>query len=218
MLESSLNTTQLIPLSGVIETELGDAVREPVAQLTVFRRSLPRELICWLEALPVKRLPSLRILTRAANLPHVLTDADLLGAIEDCPARAMLIADIAAQAALFAGAAKSEWVDVRLEAIHNNACWKFHRDFVSLRLLTTYRGPGTEWVLPSHREAALEQQRKYKGSLEKAPAGAVLLFRNDLDEGEGIVHRSPPVARSKQSRLLLCLSPRGPWSPDPWQR
>ena len=219
MLETSLNIAHAAPVSGIVEAELGDRACLRGAGLTVFRRSLPGELVRWVESLPVKNLPSFRILVRTVDLPRALDDAHLFGALEDSPARQMLAKDIATQARFFGEAAKSEWVDLRLEAIHGNACWKFHRDFVSRRLLTTYRGPGTQWVQPSHAEAALRQQHRYKGPIEVAPAHAVLLFQNLLnqDEAAGIVHRSPAIAHSKQTRLLLCLNERGAWSPQPWR-
>lgn len=39
---------------------------------------------------------------------------------------------------------------LRLEAVGTDACSKFHTDMVRIRLLCTYRGPGSEWVPDDH--------------------------------------------------------------------
>ena len=112
---------------------------------------------------------------------------------------------------------RSDLVDVRLERVSHDSCWKFHRDFVEARLLTTYRGPGTEWVQPIHAERALRAQKRFKGPLEHVRGNDVALFKgNCAGPGSGIVHRSPPIAGTGCTRLLLALNRQSAASPEPW--
>ncbi len=117
-----------------------------------------------------------------------------------------LIHDIAMLIDCFAQIARAEVVNVRLEAVDHDACWRFHRDYVGLRLNTTYRGPGTQWLPPEKAEAALRGQRRYRGPLNEFPRFSVGLFKGVVQAGTtAIVHRSPPVARRGLTRLFLCL-------------
>ena len=133
--------------------------------------------------------------------------------------RDLLIGDVDDLVSAFAGIARSDLVDVRLERVSHDSCWKFHRDYVEARLLTTYRGPGTEWVQPTHAERALSAQKRFKGPLEHVRGNDVAIFKgNCAGPGSGIVHRSPPIAGTGCTRLLLSLNKRSDASPEPWPR
>lgn len=91
--------------------------------------------------------------------------------------------------------------------IDHDACWRFHRDHVGLRLNTTYRGPGTQWPPLEHAPRALKAQRRYRGPLNELPAFSVGVFKGVPRAGNGaVVHRSPPVEGTGQTRLFLCLN------------
>ncbi len=193
------------------------AINTPDRELVIWRRLLPAGLASWLERMEPSRLPDLRILVRRGDLraalePHL--DAC------DMPAgdmRDLLIADVGDLVSTFSGITGTGLVDVRLERVTNDACWKFHRDCVEARLLTTYRGPATEWVHPAQAARALQEQKEFKGPLEQLRLHDVAFFKGSCAEpGSGIVHRSPPVAGTGQTRLLLCLNKPSASSPDPW--
>jgi hypothetical protein len=127
--------------------------------------------------------------------------------LADGPARALLIADIAGLAANFARIAALRRVDLRLEAIDHDSCWRFHRDRVGLRLNATYRGPGTQWPPLELAARASRAQRRYRGALNELPRFAVGLFKGERRaDAAAILHRSPPVAGSGITRLFLCLN------------
>jgi hypothetical protein len=129
-----------------------------------------------------------------------------------------LAADIIDLGRRFADLFGLEAVDLRLEALAHDACWKFHRDHVPARLVTTYGGPGTEWVVPAFGARAVEEQKDYNGPLERLSAGDVAIFRGcQPGHDHGIVHRSPPVAGTGVTRLFLCLNLPSPASPPLWQ-
>lgn len=125
-----------------------------------------------------------------------------------------LFADLVDLADRFCAIAGTDLVDIRLEALAHDGCWKFHYDNVPLRLIATYRGPGTQWVAPADSERALSEQRDYAGEVHDVPTHAAALFRGTATgAADAVVHRSPPIAKSGRSRLLLVLNLPSPASP-----
>ena len=99
-------------------------------------------------------------------------------------------ADVARLVALFAGLAQAQRVRLRLDMVTGDACRRWHRDCVPLRLLCTYWGPGTQWLPP-------------------ADGAEVLTWPGQPHEG-GIVHRSPRIAGTGVARLVLVLDAAWP--------
>ncbi len=112
-----------------------------------------------------------------------------------------------------------ERVGLRLTALSQAMCPKFHVDHVPCRFVTTYCGVATEW-LP---HASVDRARLGRGSnglpdsesglyrreadIQQLEAGDVALLKGELWEGNeeaGLVHRSPAVPAG-ESRLLLTL-------------
>ncbi|MEM7568954.1 MAG: DUF1826 domain-containing protein [Pseudomonadota bacterium] len=91
---------------------------------------------------------------------------------------------------------------VRLELIRSNACWKWHQDFTTLRLITTLLGDGTEYLPnPSNQD-----------EVRRCGEGEIGLFKGrlfgdyfDLDGHDACVHRSPPWDAQKHPRILLVI-------------
>jgi hypothetical protein len=175
--------------------------------LAVWTRRAPPGLAAWLDALPPECLPHGRFVCEPVTVPArlaVLCDQAGLG---HGRARALLIADIANLATRFARIAAVRRVDLRLEALDHDSCWRFHRDRVGLRLNATYRGPGTQWPPLELAARASRAQRRYRGTLNELPRFAVGLFKGERRAGAAaILHRSPPIAGSGKTRLFLCLN------------
>jgi hypothetical protein len=82
-------------------------------------------------------------------------------------------------------------------------------DRTGIRLLCTYRGPGTQW-LP---DAGVDRQRLQEvpgdyPAVAEAPAFAVVLLKGSAwpgNESRGAIHRSPPVPAGAAPRVLLTL-------------
>jgi len=186
-------------------------------ELVIWQRSLPSCLRAWIDRTKVSNLPEIRILVKPDDLRPALEPL-----LDGCglPAgdmRHLLVEDVGNLVRTFAGITGSDRVDVRLERISHDACWKFHRDTVEARLVTTYRGPTTEWVQMAHAERALHDQTEFTGPLERLGDHDVAMFKgNRAGPSSGIVHRSPPVAGTGRTRLFLCLNKRSAVSPDPW--
>jgi hypothetical protein len=75
-------------------------------------------------------------------------------------------------------------VEVRLDLADTQSCPKFHCDNVLVRLVTTYAGPGTEYI---ETEAPDAVHRAAPGSL------VFLKGHRHPTHGDAILHRSPPV-------------------------
>ena len=122
-----------------------------------------------------------------------------------------LVDDIAALVKLFAKTVKTKDVFVKLEVLADNGCQFWHQDSVPFRLVTTYRGPCTEWVHPDLNKPTLRkrgQDAKEKHSLCHHDV-ALFKGRGETTHGDallnqpGIVHRSPDA----KPRFLLCVEP-----------
>lgn len=195
------------------------AINRPDTDLVIWRRRLSLDLQSWLDHLEASCLPDLRVLVRPSDLrpalqPHFDDCGVPQGRLCD-----LLVRDVEDLVSTFSKITRTDLVDVRLERVDHDACWRFHRDCVEARLLMTYRGPATEWVLPIHGERALREQRRFKGPIEHLGKHDVAIFKGSCaGPGSGIVHRSPPIEGTGRTRLLLCLNKRSTVSPEPWSR
>ncbi len=195
---------------------LGAMVR-PGVELVIWRRSLSSALCTWLDRLDPSALPDLRLLVRPADFRRAIRPLLAEAGLPQGSMCDLLVGDIDALVRTFGGLLQTDRIDVRLEGVSHDACWKFHRDCVRARLLTTYRGPGTEWVRPRHADKALRTQKRFAGPVERLQAHDVAIFKGSCaGRGHGIVHRSPPIARTGLTRLLLCLNAPSHASPEPW--
>ena len=193
------------------------AITRPDVELVIWRRPLPQCLQIWLERLDTTLLPDIRVLVQPKDLVRAMEPLLNECGLPKGEMRALLVWDIDNLVSAFARVARTDLVDVRLESVNGDACWRFHRDCVTARLLTTYLGPATEWVQPRHAEAALRAQKRFKGPIEHLSAHDVAIFKGSCaGSGGGIVHRSPPIAGTGRTRLLLCLNKPSAVSPEPW--
>lgn len=112
-----------------------------------------------------------------------------------------LATDVQRLAQLYAAQTGEERVEVRIERVTGNGCWKFHADYVGLRLITTYCGQATQW---------LPQGVPDDADPRALSAGDVGLFKGRALAGDrAIIHRSPPIAGTGEDRLLLVID--APW-------
>lgn len=132
---------------------------------------------------------------------------------------AKLADDIAELVDMFCQLFETDVAGLRLTALEEPMCPRFHVDRVPCRLVTTYLGPATEW-LPHHR---VDRSRLGRGNdgrpdehsglypdrrdVNQASSGEVLLLKGEGwegNEGAGLVHRSPHIPAGGK-RLLLTL-------------
>ena len=180
-------------------------------ELVVWQRQLPLPLAHWLDTLPAAQLPSAQQPVAIADLDQGILESMFNAASTPAgPMRDALMTDIAFIMRHFAHIIGHNELVMRLEAIDNNACRRLHRDCVPLRLLTTYRGPGTDWIASEFAEQALTAPDTYEGPIERMATHDVAIFKGCGFPGQphdgGIVHRSPPILGTGTTRLVLCLN------------
>jgi len=190
------------------------AIREPLINLTCWERTLPTGLEdALVDAVPERE--SFERIPVAAVHPVFLA---ILAAVA-APARDWLLADLGNLVRTFADIAAVTRVTISFGGVVTDACRKFHVDHHALRLITTYAGPGTEW-LPNEavNRAAMghpddcpcdsnESIVRAGASARRANAGDVLLMRGASKGGAlGLVHRSPPIEALGLRRVVLVLS------------
>lgn len=97
---------------------------------------------------------------------------------------------------------------VRLEAVSNDGCSRFHADNVRYRLVTTYFGPGTQWIAPPYAADIQHDMPFSSDAIRQLGAGWVAMMRGrkvETSEIPAILHRSPPLQGSRQPRLFLAI-------------
>lgn len=172
-------------------------ILRPEVNLTVWERDPP---------VPVDTLDGFETIRFVAEVEDV-SDA-LCRALASSIERswhAGLIDDVAMLARRYATIMKLDGVAVRLERIVDDACRMFHADYVAVRLITTYRGRGTEWL-----EQGVAPEAVLAGDAvpQRLATGDIGLFKGRLlASNAAIVHRSSPVARTGEERLLLAIDP-----------
>ena len=122
------------------------AITQHDVALVVWQRSLLNQVSKWIAELSYEQLPHTRLLVRPQDLVNALTEHVISCGMPACKSLDLLVEDIDALVKAFADLTGSDNVDVRLERVNHDACRKFHRDHVETRLVTTYMGPGTQWV------------------------------------------------------------------------
>lgn len=130
--------------------------------------------------------------------------------------RQWITMDVAMLLARFTRICGDQRFRVFFGAVNSDSCRRFHVDHFRLRMVTTYCGPGTEWVpneavnrhavgVPSTCwEQANRETVRDSRAVRCAQAGDVLLMKGASSAGElGAVHRSPPIKGTGRTRVVL---------------
>jgi hypothetical protein len=154
-----------------------------------------RQMVCVADGLPAWRLP-------------------------DLPGRQALVNDIAFLVALYGDLLGCQRVALRLEVVDRAMCPRFHVDRTGIRLLCTWRGPGTEWLEDAwadrwklgHGAHGLTDEHSglilSTEGIGQVPPHAIALLKGELwqgNAGRGVIHRSPAVPPAMAPRVLLAL-------------
>jgi hypothetical protein len=195
------------PDVGVLEQLQHDDV-----SLVSWHRDLPPDLdehlVAWVRRCPAQY-------DEIVAMPSYELSGAMRGLAE--PVRGWLTADIAVLVARLAQIANARRLRVTFGAVRTDQCRKFHADYMRYRLITTYVGPGTQWV-PDHainRDALAhpaegrcnEDIVRDATAIRNAVAGEVLLMKGSLHPSQhGAVHRSPPIEGTGRIRVVLVAS------------
>lgn len=186
---------------------------DPEIQLAQWRRPADAVITNWLDEHASNLGGGLRQTLAPGDMPD-------LSRLPAGAGREALAADIALLTEVLGELLDATTIGYRLEVVGKAMCPRLHVDRVGIRLLCTYRGPGTEWV----EDASVD--RRFLGAasggqpdetsglllaghrIENIPPFAVALLKGSLWQGNdrrGIVHRSPAIATEEAPRVLLAM-------------
>lgn len=188
---------------GVTDTPDGlSSLHRPGCAATIWRRQPLDGFQSWLDSVDPELLPQARVILRADQAHDAVQQICETCGTPDCAERRRLIEDIAALADIFSGLMDTSHLRLRLDVVTNNLCGMFHVDAVTARLICTYRGPGTQYGVSTN---GAEPKRVFS-----VPTGSPFLMRGTRwpdGPASGLLHRSPPIAGTGETRLLLVLDP-----------
>jgi hypothetical protein len=144
--------------------------------------------------------------------PQAVVLPPLARAVAGLEGYAAFIDDVSHLVSAFACLFDVRLVGLRLRTLDTGMCPRWHVDHVPVRLITSYAGPGSQW-LNEH-----QLPRQYLGGPptdlqpsnaepQSLQAGQVALLKGERwqgNEGRGLIHRSPPIVAGER-RLLLTL-------------
>jgi len=158
-------------------------------------------------------------LTAARQLSSDSAEAYIRTLADDQPFAPQLHAYIAELVDMFICLFEAKTVGFRLSTLDKAMCPRFHVDRVPCRLVTTFVGPGSQWLehnntdreMLGHKSGALTDDNSglYRTAqdIQTLETGDVAILKGELwhgNENAGILHRSPPVS-SSQPRIVMTL-------------
>jgi len=164
--------------------------RRPIADFAALTQGTPRDL---------------RFETCLSGLPAALRSGLAENGFAGAALHQTLIDDAALLARLFCEALDLARFELRLEVVRSDSCRKFHADYVRARLITTYAGAGTDWL--EDEDAARITAGAEPRRIHRMDPFDIGLFKGKLATDRPAIHRSPPIAGTGASRLLMVLNP-----------
>jgi hypothetical protein len=209
------NSAPASPSSLRLVDSVGDlaAIFAPDVNVVTLRRRPARVLVEETRRIAERPAPPMRWL----GSPEALAQ-EFAG---EFPTQPTLARDIALWSEVLSDLCGCDRIGARWVATETAMCPRFHVDYVTLRLVVTYTGPGTEYVASEHVDRgklgrpSLHATDERSGLLrpcarvEAARAFDVVLLKGEAwagNEGRGAVHRSPRVPPGG-ARVVLTLDP-----------
>ncbi len=188
-------------------------ILEPGVNLGLWQRPSQQAITRELAPLQASHLPDVRCRTSPASFDDDLRALLVQQGLDPSAFENWRI-DLGRLAELFFRICEGRDVTLRLETTEDDGCRRFHVDRTHLRLLCTYRGPGTEWLTDAQVDRVAQASGAPNDSIIRVGEPSqfapfwVGVLKGDAypgNAGHGLVHRSPPIAGSGQTRVLFCL-------------
>jgi hypothetical protein len=176
------------------------AILEPGCSVAILRRRPQPDIAACLDA-----AAAADVLGGGFRITLAPGEAPYAALLPDAPGRDALVRELDAVAELYADLLGCPRIGLRWEVASAAMCPRFHTDRVGIRLLCTYRGPGTEWIDPAAADPGADIAA---GRIRHAQPFDLVLLKGEAwpgHEGSGAVHRSPGVPREAAPRVLLAL-------------
>ncbi|MDA7949642.1 MAG: DUF1826 domain-containing protein [Hyphomicrobiaceae bacterium] len=189
------------------------AIHNPGCAAAIWRRRPLPEFQSWIDALAPEQLPQARVMVRPEDIRDAAFQICEAAGTPDCREREQLVDDTAVLADIFARLMRTPYLRMRFDVVTTNACTRFHIDAVTARLICTYRGTGTQYGISTD---GAEPRRVFA-----VPTGAPILLRGRLwpeHPKSGLLHRSPSIEGTGETRLVLVLDPVTEPEGEVWNR
>lgn len=175
---------------------------EPGCAAAIWRRQTPPDVQKWLNGLDPDILPRGRVILPTESIAETVTHLCDVSGLPAGVERTWLENDILLLADHFSSLMNARFLRLRLDVVTTNACRKFHVDAITARLVCTYRGAGTQYGISTNGQ---DPKRVFT-----VQTGASILLRGTLwpeQPATGLLHRSPPIEGTGETRLVLVLDP-----------
>jgi hypothetical protein len=177
-------------------------IKDPDCAAVLCQTQISSHILAWLASLDPARLPKARVILRPDQVQSALVHICDMSQMPVCAERDAFIAHAQQLSDAFTQIMKAQYMRLRLDVISHNACSRFHIDALTARLICTYRGTGTQYGLAN---AAGDPK-----TIHAVPTGAAIVLRGKRWPSKAkvdLVHRSPPIQGTGQTRLVLVLDP-----------
>lgn len=182
------------------------AIDAPQVNLVLLQRELPAPLTQWLEALCADDAVEDFELVRETSPAGEACEYFDIYLPKQAPGLALFQAQVREVVALFADVFDAQALGLRLRLTHAPICPSFHvAAKVLCRLITTWAGPGTQWLPEEHVDRAALTRAQAPEAVRALAVGELGLFKGTAwpaATAPACVHRSPP---STQRRLVMTL-------------
>lgn len=178
------------------------AFLEPGCAAAIWRRQTPPDIQNWLDNLDTDVLPRGRVILPSDSVTGAVENLCEMYGLPEGPERNWLQSDMISLANMFSDLVSASFLRLRLDVVTSNACRKFHIDAITARLVCTYRGNGTQYGISSDGN---DPKRVFT-----VQTGAPILLKGSLwpaQRASGLLHRSPPIEGTGETRLVLVLDP-----------
>lgn len=188
---------------GVADTPEGlAAIHKPGCAATIWRRQLPAEVQTWLDGLDPDHLPRVRMVLPSDDVVVAVREHCDAAGLAPSAARNWFETDITDLASRFAALMDAPYLRLRIDRVTTNACRKFHIDAIRARLICTYRGSGTQYGISVDGDMPTR--------VFQVATGAPMILRGTRwpeHPRSGLLHRSPPIEGTGETRCVLVLDP-----------
>ncbi|MEM8659799.1 MAG: DUF1826 domain-containing protein [Pseudomonadota bacterium] len=193
------------------DSELLAHILRPNVNLALWQRPALLDIARELSHITASSLADIRCSTSPVSFDSDVVELLVRQSLD--PSRlANLRSDMTYLANLFFNLSGARNAQFRLVATDRDDCKRFHVDRKHLRMLCTYRGPGTEWLTDAQVDRVAQSRCapnsaiiRY-GSPKKFERFWVGIMKGDPEnQGHGLVHRSPPIEALGECRVLFCM-------------
>ncbi|MGB3726047.1 MAG: DUF1826 domain-containing protein [Glaciecola sp.] len=190
-------------------------IYQPDCNIAIWQRQLPDDFLNAL-SWDIQQHPIHNV---SLQISASTIEQDIAGIASDRPYGAELRKYLAQTIDMFCVLFDTPKAGLRLSTLNSAMCPRFHVDKVPCRLVTSFCGPGTQWLAhdsvdrsklghgsegkPDHASGLFT----HTNQIQHLACGDVALLKGETwegNEGAGLVHRSP-MLNSGEVRLLLTL-------------